>query len=324
MSSYLGVDVSKAKLDVALLGHEGSRYKSKVFANNQAGVTALVQWLQVNAPDGAHVCMEATGGYHELLACQLHDLQVRVSVANPMRVRRFIELEGGSNKTDSADAKSLARYCRVTQPELWEAPSKAVRELQALVARLDTLMQMRQSEANRLEVAHDSVRSSIREVIAVLDESIAEVKKLIRQTIDDDPDLRQRDALLQSIPGLGERTIPQLLAYIGRPERFHSAKALAAFASLSPVIRQSGSSLNKRAGTHAQGHRQLKRALFFPAMTASRYNPIIVRFSERLKAQNKPAKVVLVACMHKLLAIVLGVLKSGKPFDPAHGQLAVS
>jgi len=323
MSCYLGVDVSKAKLDVALLS-ENNKYKSKVFANSQAGVAALVQWLQANAADGVHVCMEATGGYHELLACHLHDLKLRVSVANPMRVRRFIELEGTSNKTDSADAKSLARFCRMTQPELWEAPSKAVRALQALVARLDALMQMRQSEANRLEVAHDSVRASIQSVITMLDESIAEVKKRIRQTIDDDPDLKRRDALLESIPGLGERTIPQLLAYIGRPERFHSAKALAAFASVSPVIRQSGSSLNKHAGTHAQGHRQLKQALFFPAMTASRHNPIIARFSERLKAQNKPAKVVLVACMHKLLAIVLGVLKSGKPFDPEHGQLVVS
>lgn len=323
MDCYLGVDVSKAKLDVALLS-ESNKYKSKVFANNQAGVTALVQWLHAHAPDGVHVCMEATGGYHELLACHLHDLQLRVSVANPMRVRRFIELEGTSNKTDSADAKSLARFCRVTQPEPWEAPSKAVRELQALVARLDTLLQMRQSEANRLEVAHDSVRTSIQEVIAVLDESIEEVKKLIRQTVDDDPDLKRRDALLQSIPGLGERTIPQLLAYIGRPQRFHSAKALAAFAALSPVIRQSGSSLNKRAGTHSQGHRQLKRALFFPAMVACRHNPLIARFSERLKAQNKPAKVVLVACMHKLLAIVLGVLKSGKPFDSMRGQLVLS
>lgn len=327
MTSYVGVDVSKAKLDVALLSEDGNKCKSKVFANSQAGAMALVQWLEAHAPGGTaatHVCMEATGSYHELLALHLHDARLLVSVANPMRVKRFIELDGGRNKTDSADAKSLARFGRMTQPEAWEAPSKAVRELQALVARLDTLMQMRQSESNRLEVAHDSVRSSIQEVIAVLDESIAEVKKLIRQTVDDDPDLKQRDALLQSIPGLGERTIPQLLAYIGRPERFKSVKALAAFASLSPVIKQSGSSLNKRSGTHAQGHRQLKRALFFPAMTASRYNPLIARFSERLKAQHKPAKVVLVACMHKLLAIVLGVLKSGKPFDPAHGQLAVS
>lgn len=323
MTSYVGVDVSKAKLDVALLHEDGNRCKSKVFANTQAGATALLAWLEAHAPGGiaaTHVCMEATGSYHELLAFRLHDGSVRVSVANPMRVKRFTELDGSRNKTDSADARSLARFCRMTQPEPWQAPSRAVRELQALVARLDTLTQMRLSEANRLEVAHAAVQASIQEVLSALDESIAEVKKLIRQTIDDDPDLKRRDELLQTIPGLGDRTIPQLLAYIGRPERFHSVRALAAFASVAPMIRQSGSSLNKRAGTHALGHHELKRALYFPAMTAARFNPIVHRFSERLKAQNKPGKVVLVACMHKLLAIVLGVLKSGQPFDPAHGQ----
>jgi transposase len=324
MTSYVGVDVSKAKFDVALLSEDGSKCKSKVFPNSHVGAAALIAWLDSHAPGGAaaaHVCMEATGSYHELLAFHLHDAQLLVSVANPLRVKRFVELDGGRNKTDSADAKSLARFCRMTQPEPWQAPSRPVRELQALVARLDTLNQMRQSEANRLEVAHAAVQTSIQEVLCALDESIAEVKKLIRQTIDDDPDLKRRDALLQTIPGLGERTIPQLLAYIGRPERFRSAKALAAFASLAPVIKQSGSSLNKRAGTHAQGHHELKRALYFPAMTAARFNPIVSRFSERLKALNKPGKVVLTACMHKLLAIVFGVLKSGQPFDPAHGQL---
>lgn len=323
MTSYLGVDVSKAKLDVALLSEDGSKFNSKVFPNSQSGAAALIAWLDAHAPGGAaatHVCMEATGSYHELLAFHLHSARLLVSVANPMRVKRFIELDGARNKTDSADARSLARFCRMTQPEPWEAPSRAVRELQALVARLDTLTQMRQSEANRLEVAHATVQPSIQELLAALDESIAQVKKLIRQTIDDDPDLKRRDALLQTIPGLGARTIPQLLAYIGRPERFHGAKALAAFASLAPVLKQSGSSLNKRGSTHAQGHHELKRALYFPAMTAARFNPIVRRFSERLSTQHKPGKVVLVACMHKLLAIVFGVLRSGKPFDPAHGQ----
>ena len=323
MTSHVGVDVSKAKLDVALLSEDGNKCRSKVFANSTAGAMALVQWLEAHAPGGArqtHVCMEATGSYHELLALHLHDKQLLVSVANPMRVKRFIELDGGRNKTDSADARSLARFCRMTHPPAWEAPSKAVRSLQALVARLDTLMQMRLAECNRLDVAHEDIQPSVKAVIQALDKSIQEVKSRIRQTIDDDPDLKRRDALLQSIPGLGDRTVAQLLAYIGRPERFKSAKALAAFASLSPVIKQSGSSLNKRVGTHGQGHRALKCALYFPAMAAARFNPLIRQFSERLKAQNKPGKVVLVACMHKLLAIAFGVLKSGEPFNPEHGQ----
>lgn len=317
MSSVLGVDISKAKFDVALLNDEG-KYRCKVFANSRAGFAALEQWLHAHLPQGLaslHVCLEATGSYHEPLALHLHDQGVRLSVVNPMRVKRFMELEGARNKTDQGDAKSLARFCRMTTPEPWEAPTPGVRVLQALVARLDALQQMHQSEANRLAVAHTAVQPSLLEVLATLDKAIAEVKAQIRQTIDDDPDLRQRAALLHSIPGLGERTIPQLLAYIGRPQRFNSVKALSAYASLSPLIRQSGSSLNQRSGTHPQGHRQLKRALYFPAMVAAQHNPLIAAFWQRLKAQNKPGKVIVVACMHKLLAIIYGVLKSNTPFD---------
>lgn len=316
-SSVLGIDVSKAKLDVALLSEQG-KYRSKVFANSPEGWRALQQWLQANAPQGltgVHGCMEATGPYHEPLALYLHDLGMPISVVNPLRVKRFIELQGTRNKTDGGDAKSLARFCQMTRPEPWEAPTPGVRALQALVARLDTLQDMRQGEANRLAVAHGAVQSSVHEVIATLDKAIADVKAKIRQTIDDDPDLHQRNELLQTIPGLGERTIPQLLAYIGRPERFRNVKALIAYASLSPMIRQSGTSLDKRRGTHPQGHRQLKHALYFPAMVASRHNPAVAAFWQRLKEQNKPGMVVVVACMHKLLAIAYGVLRSRTPFD---------
>ena len=316
-SFFLGVDVSKAKLDVALLS-EQAKYKSKVFANSPPGHAALWQWLQAHAPDGpmgVHVCMEATGAYHEPLALHLHDLGIHVSVVNPMRVKRFIEMQGTRNKTDSSDAKSLAHFCQTMQPERWEAPSMGVRALQALIARLDALQEMRLSESNRLAVAHAAVQPSLHEVIATLDRAIEDVKAQIRQTIDDDPDLHQRGELLQAIPGLGERTIPQLLAYIGRPERFKNVKALIAYASLSPMIRQSGTSLNKTKGTHPQGHRQLKQALYFPALVAGKHNPAIAAFWQRLKAQNKPGMVIVVACMHKLLAIVYGVLKSRTPFD---------
>lgn len=320
MLCQLGVDVSKAKLDVALL-LANDKYKSKVFANDSQGYQALQQWLLGHVPDAqVHICMEATGSYHEALACFMSDQGFMVSVVNPLLVKRFAEMSRLRNKTDSADARCLAQFCRDTRPERWEAPSLALRTLQALVARLDTLQAMRQAESNRLEVAHSSVADSLRQVITGLDEAIRQVKAQITRTIDDDPDLKRRATLLQTIPGLGDRTIPQLLAYIGRPERFKSVKALIAFARLTPMIRQSGSSLDRRRGTHPMGHRQLKQALYFPAMVAGRYNPLVAVFWNRLKAQKKPGKLIVEACMHKLLAIVYGVLKSGKPFDPNHLQ----
>jgi transposase len=320
MQYFLGIDVSKAKLDVALL-LTNDKFKSKVFANNASGFESLMQWLQFHVPQAhtsLHLCMEATGSYHEALACFLSDQAWVVSVVNPLLVKRFAEANRLRNKTDGGDAKCLALFCKSTRPERWEAPSIAVRALQALVARLDTLQAMRQAECNRLEVAHRSVADSVQQVIDDLEKAIAKVKAQISSTIDDDPDLKQRAALLQSIPGLGDRTIPQLLAYVGRPERFKSVKALIAYAALTPLIRQSGTSLDKRRGTHPLGHQELKRAMYFPAMVAGRYNPVVAAFWAKLKAQNKPGKVIVVACMHKLLAIAYGVLRSGKPFDPNH------
>ena len=326
MNSKLGVDVSKAKFDVALL-LDAKKYRSKVFSNDPTGFKGLLEWIGSNVAGGTgnvHVCMEATGVYHENLALFLHDRGIAVSVVNPMLVKRFVESEGVRSKTDSADAKALARYADRTQPELWEAPSPAVRKLQALVARLETLKEMRQAEASRLDVAHEAVRASLLEIMAQLDAKIEEVRAQIRQTIDDDPDLKSRRDLLETVPGLGDKTIPQLLAYIGRPERFKSVKALIAYAGLAPLIQQSGTSLNKKRGTHPLRKEALRRALYFPAMVAGKYNPVIARFWQRLKAQNKPGKVIVVACMHKLLAIAYGVLKSGKPFEDRHSLAAAA
>lgn len=317
MQYFLGIDVSKAKVDAALLLANG-KFKSKVFANDATGQQALLQWLLAHVPDARealHTCMEATGVYHEALACFLHDQGLTVSVVNPLLVKRFAEVSRLRNKTDAGDARCLALFCKTNAPQCWEAPSVAVRALQALVARLDTLQAMRQAECNRLDVAHSSVADSVRQVISDLDGAINQVRAQIASTIDDDPDLKQRAALLLSIPGLGTKTVPQLLAYIGRPERFKSVKALIAYAALTPLIRQSGTSLDKRRGTHPMGHQALKRMLYFPAMVAGRYNPLVAVFWARLKAQNKPGKVIVVACMHKLLAIAYGVLRSGKPFD---------
>jgi transposase len=316
----LGVDVSKAKLDLALLTAEG-KFRCKVFSNDLAGFKAMLGWIEAHTPGGKsalHVCMEATGVYHEALALFLHDHEVAVSVVNPLQAKHFAEVNRVRNKTDDGDAKCLARLCQMTTPPLWEAPSPGVRALQALVSRMDTLEHMRQGELNRLDVAHGSVQGSILDVIASLEGSIKQVREQIRKTIDDDPDLKQRQDLLQTIPGLGDKTIPQLLAYIGKPERFKSVKALIAYARLAPLIRKSGTSLNKTRGTHPQGNRHLKQALYFPAMVAGRYNPLVARYWQRLKAQNKPGKVVVEACMHKLLAIAYGVLRSKQPFNANH------
>ena len=315
MAATIGVDISKRKFDAALLSEQG-KYRCKVFDNGPAGFEAFASWLPRDQGQ-VQVCMEATGPYHEALANFLFDSQVTVVVANPLRVKRFIEGEGLRNKTDEGDAKALARFASKNTLEPWEAPAKSVRELQALVIRLESLQTMLQAERNRLEVAHPSVHDSIDAVAHTLEHEIDNVRARIKQTIDDDPDLKQRKDLLDTIPGLGDATIPTMLAYIGRPERFKTVKALIAYACLTPAIKQSGTSLDKHKGLHPAGCHQLRKALFFPAMVAARFNPVVAAFWQRLKAQNKPGKVIVVACMHKLLSIAYGVLKSKRPFDAA-------
>ncbi|MCW7542146.1 IS110 family transposase [Aquabacterium sp. A7-Y] len=317
MAVCVGIDVSKAKLDVAVLV-EGKIKRTKVVSNDTAGFVQLLGWLESHVPGGvntSHVCMEASGVYHEAVATFLYDHKVRVSVVNPLQIKRYAEAKLMRCKSDQADARLIAQFAAAESPPPWQAPPMSLRQLQALVARLDTLLGMQRSELNRLQTAHEAVQPSIQAVLDSLKEAIEQVREQIRRTVDDDPDLKRRSELLESIPGLGERTIPQLLAYIGSPERFTTVKALAAYAGLNPAPRSSGSSLNVTHGTSRHGHRQLKRILYFPAMVAGRFNPVVKAFWERLQEQRKPGKVIVVACMHKLLSLVYGVLKSGKPFD---------
>lgn len=313
----VGIDVSKAKLDLALRLH--GKCKNKVISNDQVGFRTLLAWLDEHVPGGAaaaHVCMEATGSYHEAVALFLCDHAVMVSVVNPFLIKRFGESTLQRNKTDKIDARVIAHFCDERAPDAFVPPSQGVRLLQALVIRLHTLQAMSQAEHNRLDVAHDAVKPSIQAVIDNLAEAMSEVRQQIAETIDNDPDLKHRSDLLLTIPGLGERTIAQLLAFIGRPERFASGKALVAYAGLSPAIRESGSSIKKHGRTTSFGNRFLKRCLYFPALVAGQHNPVISAFWKRLKAQGKPGKVVVVACMHKLLCMVYAVLRSGRPFDP--------
>ncbi|MCF8159553.1 MAG: transposase [Polaromonas sp.] len=133
MQYFIGIDVSKAKLDVALLAHD--KFKSKVFANNTAGFEALLQWLQTHVPEAhtsLHLCMEATGSYHEALVCFLSDQALVVSVVNPLLVKRFAEANRLRNKTDGGDAKCLALFCKTTQPERWEAPLQSGTDVASL------------------------------------------------------------------------------------------------------------------------------------------------------------------------------------------------
>lgn len=315
MKHILGVDVAKAKLDVALRLADG-KYRSKVVENSPAGFAQLSHWLQKREVVALHVCMEATGTFWEAVAEYCADAGFTVSVVNPAQIKAYGAAGMVRTKTDKVDARLIAEFCLTQQPESWQAPPPAIRELRALVARRDALLVMRTQESNRLLVARDAVRDGIQAHLDYLEKAITAIEASLRQKIDDDPGLKAQRELLDSIPGLGEKTIPVLLSYYGGLPRFAQAKAAAAFAGLDPRQHESGTSVRSKPRLSKIGHAGLRKALYMPAMVAITKTAWGRAFRNRLAASGKPPMLIIGAMMRKLVHVAYGVLKSRKPFDP--------
>jgi transposase len=315
-TSPLGIDISKAKFDACLV-RDGGKLRHKVFPNSPAGFAQLSAWLSKHKVERAHACLEATGAYGEALATYLHESGHEVSVVNPAQIKAYAQSRLSRAKTDKADATLIAQFCAERRPPRWSPPPREVRELQALARRLDSLLEMRQMEANRLEVAAtEAVRESLAEHLAYLDEEVARTQKVTRSHIDSHPGLRGQRDLLLSIPGIGEATAAKLLSEIMDVKLYASARQLAAFAGLAPRLHESGSSVRRKARLSKAGAPRLRKALYFPAVVAIRHNPYVKDLSERLRARGKCPMQIIGAAMRKLVHLAYGVLKSGKPFDP--------
>jgi transposase len=308
----VGVDIAKQKFDAARL--QDGKYRHKVFHNTPEGFVAFLAWLANFGPAPVRVVMDATGAYSVPLAEFLADQGVWVSVVNPAQIKAFAKSELCRAKTDPADAKLIARFGRERQPPRWNPPPPALRELQALLRRVEQVLEMRQMERNRLHTAHPAAQASLQALIATLDQELATLRATIRQKIDDDPDLRGRRDLLASIPGLGDATIAHLLVLFSPHYGFHNAKQVVAYIGLAPNPHQSGNTQQTRLSKI--GDALLRKVLYLPALVAWQHNPAIRAFCERLKANGKSGKAVACAAMRKLVHIAFGVLKSGQPFDP--------
>lgn len=310
----IGVDIAKLKFDVASLSD--GKYKHKKFTNDGQGYADFVIWLlALVADDKPLVCMEATGSYSIPLADFLVGQGYPVSVVNPAQIKAFAKSELSRAKTDKADAKLIARYALTMRPPLWNPPPYNVRVLQALVRRVEHLLEMIQMERNRQDTANANIVNSINTVLATLETELEATRKAIHDHIDNDPELKRRHDLLITIPGIGEASIAHLLIVLSGHHGFLTAKQVVAFAGLAPALRESGQWSGK---THLakNGDSALRKALYMPALVAWRYNPLIRAFCERLKANGKNGKAIACAAMRKLIHIAFGMLKSGKPFDP--------
>ena len=316
---HLGIDVAKAKLDCALRLADG-KFRNKIVENNLKGFQLLIEWLQKHGATTVHVCMEATGVYWEAVAEYLADQGMTVSVVNPAQIKAFGISQMVRTKTDKIDARLIAGFCFERCPEPWQPPSPGEQALRAMVLRLEALQTMRTQESNRLEVARDAVKPGIAGHIEWLDQEIKALSRMIRDHIDQDPNLKDKRTLLDSVPGLGERTIATILAFYANPDRFSNARQAVAFAGLDPRQHESGSSFKGKPRLSKIGHSFLRKALYMPAMVTLYKTAWGKRFRERLAASGKAPKLIIGAMMRKLIHVAFGVLKSEKYFDPIlHG-----
>jgi transposase len=319
----LGIDISKLKFNVCLINTSGKR-KHKVFPNTLTGFEQLREWLSTQGIERVHACLEATGTYSEALALFLHEAGQRVSLVNPAATKAFAQSRLSRTKTDRADAELIARLTAAQQPPAWSPPAREVRELQALVRRLESLIEMRVMEENRLSsgITVDSVRRSVEELLNHLNEQIKRTEELIRSHINNHPGLKRQSELLDSIPGIAEATAALLLSEITDIKQYKSARQVAAYAGLVPRERQSGTSVRGRTRLSKIGNARLRRALYFPAITALRCSPFFQAWAEGLRERGKCKMSVICAAMRKLVHLAYGVLKSGKPFDPEWAKSA--
>jgi transposase len=311
----LGIDVAKETLDIAL--SDGVHLNHGQFANTQKGYEQLEQWVRKQTDSSVHVCLEATGQYGDGVAEFLFAQGFPVSVVNPARIKHYGNSKLRRNKTDKADAQLIAEYCLREKPAFWTPPPASFKDLQTLVRHLEDLQNNRLQELNRLlSGVHTSfVVESLNLLLAFLDDQIKQTKKAIQEHINQHEELKRMQNLLVTIPGIGKLTAAKLLGEIRNILDFQSARQLAAYAGLTPRNFLSGTSVHKKSRLSKTGNANLRKALFMPAIVATKHNPIVHSFCARLSESGLRPMEVIGAAMRKLLHLVFGILKTCRPFD---------
>jgi transposase len=305
---FIGVDVSKDTLDVAVrpTGEEMS------FANTEDGVAVMRDFIQSFSP--RLIVLEATGGWEGVGVSALAAKGLPVVVVNPRQVRNFAKATGLLAKTDKIDARILARFAEAVKPEVRPLKDEEAQRLEAFLTRRGQLLQMLTAEKNRLVLAPRWTEKDIQAHIAWLDKELAKVNKGLQNLIKKSPLWRERDEILQSAKGVGPTMSIPLVSDLPELGTLNGKK-IAALVGIAPLNRDSGKYRGRR-GIWG-GRSQVRVVLYMAARAAIRFNPVIRAFAERLKKAGKPYKVVVTACMRKLLTILNAMVKNGTRWRPA-------
>lgn len=304
---FVGVDVSKARLDVAV-------YPSGEHIRVERTVEGLMQLVERIGEGGeVHVGVEATGGYEQLALHALAGAGFTVYLLQPLRVRRFAEAKGQRAKTDPIDAAIIAEFVRVMSPRPWQAPTAEQRQLRALIQRRRQLVETEVAEKQRRAMldAGPDLRS-VERMLTFLGKEVARLDKAIAKHIADGP-LEENETRLRTAPGVGPVLSSTLLAELPELGKLNR-RQVAALAGVAPMNNDSGGT-EKRRSTYA-GRGALRAVLYMATVACTQHNPVIRAHYAQLKARGKPPKVALVACMRKLLTMLNAMLRDGTDWQP--------
>ena len=302
---YAGIDVAKAKVDVAVRP-TGQKWS---IAYDKRGVRELISQMKEMSP--ALVVLEASGGLELPLVAALAAAELPVVVVNPRQVRDFARATGTLAKTDALDAAVLAHFADAVRPSVRPLRDAETQALNSLTARRHQVMTMLVSEKNRLGTAISAVRPRIEAHVTWLEQELDDLDHGLRETLRQSPVWREKDDLLRTVPGVGEQLSLTLLAHLPELGTLNR-REIAALVGVAPFNRDSGTLRGTR--TVWGGRARVRAALYMGALVASRHNPVIRDFYQRLVASGKPKKMALVACMRKLLVILNSILRHGSPW----------
>jgi len=309
-----GIDCSKDYFDITVLKEGKVTFKSR-FANNMKGFTAMLPHVL-----DTHVVMEATGPYYFQLARFIHQSGEKVSVVNPLIIRRFAQMRMSRAKTDQKDAMVIAEFAQMTNPKLWEPPTDSIQCIRNLETYLEGLKQRRYMLSNQLHAFEASgtieavLCEEIKQEVESYDKRIRDKEQQVAALIDEN--FAEMAGNLRSIPGIGSRSISILISSTDGFRMFDNYKQVISYFGLAPRIYESGTSVKGKGHICKMGMGQIRKVLYMAATSAIRCNKTCKELYERLRAKGKPYKVALIAAVNKLIKQVFAIAKSGKPYIP--------
>jgi transposase len=311
-AKYVGIDVSKGRLDIAI-GEQGESWD---VANDEKGISKLVEGLKQVEP--ALIVLESTGGLEIGALTELYGAGLSVALVNPGRVREFARSLGLLAKTDKLDARLLARFGEAVKPAPTRLPAEQEQHLGGLVGRRRQLLEILVAEQNRLSSTQLSLKGNVEEHIRWLQEALAKLDREIQEYIRQSGPWKGKSDLMRSIPGVGPVTASTLLGELpelGQLDR----KKIAALVGVAPFNNDSGYRRGKR--RIKGGRSSVRNVLYMAALSASKYNPILRAFYQQMIQRGKEKKVALTACMRKLLTFLNAIIRDCIPWNPALKQV---